>query len=122
MELKSFDVLLKALLSELDIKSINKTNPKGITHANSLIASGIAFDTVEAQVRFQYPVQMRISPGVTIYDNSNNAARIHRNRSGDHGNSVSIVNATNLGWPTVSSTSLTAGGGYSCKVKADAEL
>lgn len=40
MELKSFDVLLKALLSELDIKSINKTNPKGIAHANSLIASG----------------------------------------------------------------------------------
>jgi hypothetical protein len=30
MEFKSFDVLLKALLSELDIKSINKTNPKGI--------------------------------------------------------------------------------------------
>ena len=89
---------------------------------NSLIASGIAFDTIEAQVRFQYPVQMRTSPTVTIYDNSNNAARIHRNRSGDHGNAVSIVNATNLGWPTVSSTSLTAGGGYSCKVKADAEL
>jgi len=40
MEFKSFDVLLKALLSELDIKSINKTNPKGIAHANSLIASG----------------------------------------------------------------------------------
>jgi len=89
---------------------------------NSLIASGIAFDTVEAQVRFQYPVQMRISPTVTIYDNAGNAARIHRNRSGDHGNAANIVNGTNLGWPTVSSSGLTAGGGYSCKVKADAEL
>jgi hypothetical protein len=88
----------------------------------SLIASGIAFDTIEAQVRFQYPVQMRISPTVTIYDNSNNAARMHRNRSGDHANAVTIVNPTSLGWPTVSSTGLTAGGGYSCKVKADAEL
>ena len=40
MEFKSFDVLLKALLSSLDFKSINKTNAKGIAHANSLIASG----------------------------------------------------------------------------------
>jgi len=88
----------------------------------TLFASGIAFDTVEAQVRVQYPVQMRISPTVTIYDNSNNAARIHRNRVGDHGNAVTIVNSTHIGFPTISSSSLTAGGGYSCKVKADAEL
>jgi hypothetical protein len=88
----------------------------------SLFASGIAFDTVEAQVRVQYPVPMRTSPTVTIYDNSNNAARIHRNRSGDHGNAVTIVNATLHGFPGISSSSLTAGGGYACKVKADAEL
>ena len=88
----------------------------------SLFASGIAFDTVEAHVRVQYPVPMRTSPTVTIYDNSNNAARIHRNRSGDHGNAVSVVNGTAQGFPTVSSTALTSGAGYSCKVKADAEL
>jgi hypothetical protein len=40
MELKSFDVLLKAFLNEFSTKAINKTNPKGIAHANSLIASG----------------------------------------------------------------------------------
>jgi len=89
---------------------------------SSLIASGIAFDTVEAQLRFQYPVQMRISPTVTIYDNAGNPARIHRNRSGDHANAASIINPTNIGWPTVGSTALVAGAGYSCKVKADAEL
>ena len=89
---------------------------------SSLIASGVAFDTVEAQLRFQYLVQMRISPTVTIYDNAGNAARIHRNRSGDHPNAATIVNPTTLGWPTVASTGLVAGAGYSCKVKADAEL
>jgi hypothetical protein len=89
---------------------------------NSLFASGIAFDTAEAHVRVQYPVPMRISPTVTIYDNSNNAARIHRNRVGDHGNAVTIVNATLHGFPGVSSSGLTSGGGYACKVKADAEL
>ena len=40
MELKSFEVLLKAIEKELTEKSINKTNPKGIAHANALIASG----------------------------------------------------------------------------------
>lgn len=40
MEFKSFDILLKEVLKSLDIKSINKTNPKGIAHANALIASG----------------------------------------------------------------------------------
>jgi hypothetical protein len=39
MELKSFDNLLKAIENELQEKAINKTNPKGIAHANSLIAS-----------------------------------------------------------------------------------
>jgi hypothetical protein len=89
---------------------------------NSLFASGIAFDTVEAHVRVQYPVPMRTSPTVTIYDNSNNAARIHRNRVGDHGNAATLINATAFGFPGISSSGLTAGGGYACKVKADAEL
>lgn len=40
MELKSFEVLVKAIEKELIEKSINKTNPKGIAHANSLIESG----------------------------------------------------------------------------------
>ena len=39
MDLKSFDVLVKAL-SELEQKKTDKTNPGGIAHANSLIASG----------------------------------------------------------------------------------
>lgn len=40
MEFNSFDVLLKAVISELEVKKVDKTNPKGIAHANSLIASG----------------------------------------------------------------------------------
>lgn len=40
MELKSFDVLLDITVKELSTKAINKTNPKGIAHANALIASG----------------------------------------------------------------------------------
>lgn len=40
MELKSFDVLLKEVINQLEIKKVDKTNPKGIAHANSLIASG----------------------------------------------------------------------------------
>ena len=39
MNLKSFDVLVKAL-SEIEQKKTDKTNPSGIAHANSLIASG----------------------------------------------------------------------------------
>ncbi len=40
MELKSFDNLIKALEALESQKAINKTNPKGIAHANSLIESG----------------------------------------------------------------------------------
>ena len=40
MEFKSFDILLKEFMEVFNSKSINKTNPKGIAHANALIASG----------------------------------------------------------------------------------
>lgn len=40
MEFKSLDILLKSIEESLQEKAINKTNPKGIAHANSLIASG----------------------------------------------------------------------------------
>jgi hypothetical protein len=40
MEFKSFDVLLKAVIADLEQKKTDKTNPSGIAHANSLIASG----------------------------------------------------------------------------------
>lgn len=40
MEFKSLDILLKSIEENLQEKAINKTNPKGIAHANSLIASG----------------------------------------------------------------------------------
>lgn len=88
----------------------------------SLFASGIAYDAAEAMVRVQYGVTMRASPTVTIYDNSNNAGKVHRNRVGDHPNAVTLVNATANGFPSIGSTGFTAGAGYSCKVKADAEL
>ena len=39
MKFNSFDALAKAL-SELEQKKTDKTNPSGIAHANSLIASG----------------------------------------------------------------------------------
>jgi hypothetical protein len=38
--MKSFEKLEKALELLFEEKAINKTNPKGISHANSLIASG----------------------------------------------------------------------------------
>jgi len=40
MEFKSFDVLLNAVIADLEQKKTDKTNPSGIAHANSLIASG----------------------------------------------------------------------------------
>jgi hypothetical protein len=40
MELKSLDNLLKSIEANLQEKAINKTNPKGIAHANSLIDNG----------------------------------------------------------------------------------
>ena len=40
MEFKSFDALQKAMETILQEKRVNKTNPKGIAHANSLIANG----------------------------------------------------------------------------------
>jgi hypothetical protein len=40
MEFKSFDEAFKVVEDNLSEKRVNKTNPKGIAHANSLIASG----------------------------------------------------------------------------------
>jgi len=40
MEFKSFDDAFKAIEANLLEKRVNKTNPKGISHANSLISSG----------------------------------------------------------------------------------
>ena len=40
MELKSFDAALKAIEADLQEKRVNKKNPVGIAHANSLIDSG----------------------------------------------------------------------------------
>ena len=40
MEFNSFDALQKAMETILQEKRVNKTNPKGIAHANSLIESG----------------------------------------------------------------------------------
>ena len=40
MELKSFDILEKAINDFLELKRLTKKNSKGIAHANSLIASG----------------------------------------------------------------------------------
>jgi hypothetical protein len=40
MEFKSFEEAYKVVEDNLTEKRINKTNPKGISHANSLIASG----------------------------------------------------------------------------------
>jgi hypothetical protein len=40
MEFKSFDEAFKVVEDNLSEKRVNKTNPKGISHANSLISSG----------------------------------------------------------------------------------
>ena len=40
MEFKSLELLEKAIEALYQEKAINKTNPKGISHANSLIANG----------------------------------------------------------------------------------
>ena len=40
MEFKSFEEAFKVVEDSLSEKRVNKTNPKGIAHANSLIASG----------------------------------------------------------------------------------
>ena len=40
MEFKSFDDAFKVVENNLSEKRVNKTNPKGISHANSLISNG----------------------------------------------------------------------------------
>ena len=40
MEFKSFDDAFKVVEDNLSEKRVNKTNPKGISHANSLISNG----------------------------------------------------------------------------------
>ena len=40
MEFNSFDVLLKSVIADIELKKTDKTNPSGIAHANELIASG----------------------------------------------------------------------------------
>ena len=84
--------------------------------------TGIAFNTGELNTNTSYPEIMRATPTLTFFDNAGNSARIHRNGSGDHGNAVSAVNQNNKKLATVSSTSLTSGGGYAFRLKGDAEL
>ncbi len=84
--------------------------------------TGIAFNTGELNTNTSYPVFMRATPTLTFFDNAGNSGKIHRNGSGDHANAASAVNQNNKKLATVSSTSLTSGGGYAFRLKGDAEL
>jgi len=85
-------------------------------------ASGIAFDAAEAAVCYEFPVPMRATPTITLRDNAGNTSRVHRMRSGDHGNSTtaSLINTT--GFANFASTGMTTNAGYLGGVEADAEL
>ena len=84
--------------------------------------SGIAFDAAEAAIPYQFPVEMRAAPTLTIYDNAGNTARVHRMRSGDHGNSASASLIGKTGFANFASTGFTVGAGYLCGLEANAEL
>ena len=85
-------------------------------------ASGIAFDAAEVAVCYEFPVPMRATPTVTLRDNAGNTARVHRMRSGDHGNSASASLLNKTGFANFSSTGMTTNAGYLGGVEADAEL
>ena len=85
-------------------------------------ATGIAFDANEVSVCYEFPVPMRATPTVTLRDNAGNTARVHRMRSGDHGNSTSAGLINKTGFSNFASTGLTVNAGYLGGVEADAEL
>lgn len=85
-------------------------------------ATGIAFDAAEVAVCYEFPVPMRATPTVTLYDNAGNSARVHRMRSSDHGNSTSAGLINKTGFSNFASSGLTVNAGYLGGVEADAEL
>ena len=85
-------------------------------------ATGIAFDANEVSVCYEFPVPMRATPTVPLRDNAGNTARVHRMRSGDHGNSTSAGLINKTGFSNFASTGLTVNAGYLGGVEADAEL
>ena len=89
---------------------------------SKLSNTGIAFNTGEFNTNLSYPVFMRATPTLTFYDNAGNSARVHRSGVGDHANAVSPVNYNEKKLATVSSTSLTSGGGYAFRLEGTAEL
>lgn len=83
---------------------------------------GTAHSTNEVNIGFEFPVIMRASPSVTVFDVSGNANRIHRAQVG---NVTNAANANNVGPNSVGqlqSSGLTLGGGYICGLNASAEL
>tara|TARA_Y100000114_G_scaffold129865_1_gene127456 strand:+ start:1281 stop:2285 length:1005 start_codon:yes stop_codon:yes gene_type:complete len=116
-EHRSFSEELNSCLRYYHTSNIG--NPDGsLTGA----ATGIAFDANEVSVCYEFPVPMRATPTITLYDNAGNSARVHRMRSGDHSNatSASLINKT--GFANFASTGMAVNGGYLGGVEADAEL
>ena len=85
-------------------------------------ATGIAFDAAEVAVCYEFPVPMRATPTVTLYDNAGNSARVHRMRSSDHGNSTTAGLINKTGFSNFASSGFTVNAGYLGGVEADAEL
>jgi hypothetical protein len=85
-------------------------------------ATGIAFDAAEISVSYQFPVEMRVNPTITLYDNAGNSARVHRMRSADHGNATSAGLIAKTGFSNFGSTGLTTQAGYLAGLEANSEL
>ena len=116
-EHRSFSEELNSCLRYYHTSNIG--NPDG---SLSGAATGIAFDANEVSVCYEFPVPMRATPAITLYDNAGNSARVHRMRSGDHSNatSASLINKT--GFANFASTGMAVNAGYLGGVEADAEL
>ena len=94
-------------------------NPGGTLNGD---ATGVAFDAAEVSVSYQFPVEMRANPTITLYDNAGNSARVHRMRSADHGNATSAGLIAKTGFSNFGSTGLTTEAGYLAGIEANSEL
>lgn len=96
----------------------------GTTNLGSRPGSFSAFSSAELVGNLKWPVPMRATPTVTLWDNANNAMRVHRWGVADHPNAVTVTRVnehgmTSLGSSGLSTTSPTEKYGFSWAAEAE---
>jgi len=97
------------------------TNNVGNNLLGSFIFLSASFNTSEAFGGGSFPVFMRTTPTVTVFDDSGTSGSVHRTGGGVVAVSVTLI--SNSGFTEITSASLFAANRqYACHYNADAEL